>query len=217
MIGAIENAIEARLRAASDAGLLGYKYRTLETYPDNWDEYLTGQSALPAPGAWITFAGWRPIAAQPSFPRIMLQFGLVVMAENARNERATRQGDPFDPAKPGSYQMIEDAIALLAGQDLGLDIGALAIGSLSFVGRIAALKDRRVSMLALELRTEVGLAAVPPGALVDADVGDFRIFHANWDLPPFGNVDADPASSGVQLPADATADATDHVILEQDA
>ena len=37
-------------------------------------------------------------------------------------------------------------------------------------------------------------------------VGNFRTFHANWDIPPHGNVLA-------PLPADATADATDHVTI----
>lgn len=39
-----------------------------------------------------------------------------------------------------------------------------------------------------------------------AGVGEFRIFHANWDIPPFG---APPTS----LPADAEADATDHLVI----
>jgi len=38
------------------------------------------------------------------------------------------------------------------------------------------------------------------------EIGDFRTFHANWDIPPHGNVLA-------PLPADATADATDHVTI----
>ncbi len=42
----------------------------------------------------------------------------------------------------------------------------------------------------------------------DDDVGDFRIFHPNWDIPPHGNVLA-------PLPADATADATDHVLIPE--
>lgn len=37
-------------------------------------------------------------------------------------------------------------------------------------------------------------------------IGDFRTLHANWDIPPHGNVLA-------PLPADATADATDHVTI----
>lgn len=39
-------------------------------------------------------------------------------------------------------------------------------------------------------------------------VGDFRVFHANWDVPPHGNV-------LMPLPADDTADATDHVIIPE--
>ncbi|MBR0650375.1 hypothetical protein GXW78_11930 [Roseomonas terrae] len=39
-------------------------------------------------------------------------------------------------------------------------------------------------------------------------VGDFRIFHANWDIPPHGNVLA-------PLPADDTADATDHIVIPE--
>lgn len=38
---------------------------------------------------------------------------------------------------------------------------------------------------------------------------DFSIFHANWDVPPIGNVLRD-------IPADNTADATDHTFLPQE-
>jgi hypothetical protein len=47
----------------------------------------------------------------------------------------------------------------------------------------------------------------PIGSTVPADdpsIGEFRILHANWDVSPFGNVPPPP-------PADATADATDHI------
>jgi hypothetical protein len=42
-------------------------------------------------------------------------------------------------------------------------------------------------------------------AEADPSSGEFRIFHANWDVPPIGNVQP-------PTPADATADATDHVL-----
>lgn len=41
-----------------------------------------------------------------------------------------------------------------------------------------------------------------------ADVGWFRTLHANWDIPPHGNVQP-------PLPADAAADATDHVVIPE--
>ena len=201
MIGAIENRILARLREASEAGLLGYRYRTLETYPEDWDAYLKEKGPIVAPAAWVTFAGWgQPEQSNPL--RATGQFGLVVMAENARNETATRHGGPV-AGEPGSYQLIEDAVALLAGQDLGLEIGGIEIGSLRFVRKLEALNERKVSMLALELRTRF----VPTTPLLPDDgIGDFTTFHANWDVPAFAELGP--------LPADDRADATDHVTLE---
>ena len=46
------------------------------------------------------------------------------------------------------------------------------------------------------------------GAKSPANLGDFRTLHANWDIPPHGNV-------LMPLPADATADATDHVLIPE--
>lgn len=43
----------------------------------------------------------------------------------------------------------------------------------------------------------------------DPSIGDFRIFHLNWDIPPFGNVER-------TLPADESADVTDHIIIPGD-
>lgn len=39
--------------------------------------------------------------------------------------------------------------------------------------------------------------------------GDFRTFHANWDVPVYSDIEP-------PLPADAASDATDHVTLETD-
>lgn len=213
MIAAIENAMLARLKAASDADLLGYRFRSLDTYPEDWDEYLKDKDVVSAPAAWAVFAGARRIEGPNVLPIMQMTFGLVVMAENMRNETATRHGGPV-PAEPGSYQLAIDAILLLAGHDLGLAIGALELRSLRIVSRFPALKERKVSMLALELTTDVAIAAIGPGEGAD-DLPPFELFHANWDIRPFGNVDADPAAPGIQIPADATADATDDVHLEQ--
>lgn len=211
MIAAIENAILARLRAASDADVLGYKYRTLETYPAEWDVYLKDKGPIAAPAAWVTFAGWRRLPdSADQRPRVRLSFGLVVMAENARNETAQRHGGPI-VSEPGSYQLAEDAAALLGGHSLGLDIGGLAIGSLNIVGRLPAIKERPVSMLALELTSDVSAS---DGSFGEAALGDFETFHANWDIPPHGGIDADLVEPGIQIPDDDNADATDTVTLE---
>jgi phage gp37-like protein len=211
MIAAIENAITARLQAASDADILGYKYRTLETYPAEWDAYLKDKGPIPAPAGWVTFAGWRRVPdSADQRPRVRLSFGLVVMSENARNETAQRHGGPI-AAEPGSYQLAEDAVQLLAGRTLGLDMGGLVVGSLNIVGRLPAIRERPVSMLALELTTDV---LVADGSFGEEPLDDFETFHANWDIPPHGGIDAAPATPGIQIPDDAHADATDTVTLE---
>ncbi len=212
MIGAIENAILARLQAASDSGVLGYQYRTLTTYPEDWSEYLGAEiGKVRAPAAWATFAGWANAAAfdgsRPPF--LTAQFGLVLMAENVRNEQATRHGGAGGDAEPGSYQLLWDAAALLAGQVLDLDdISPLRIGAARFVTNAQALAKRKVSMIALQLATDIRLPESPSLA---ADLADFELFHSNWDVPAF-TLAGDPDT---ELPADPLADATDHLELEQ--
>lgn len=57
--------------------------------------------------------------------------------------------------------------------------------------------------VSLDLTTRHYESAIP----AEEAPGLFKIFHANWDIPEFGNVQP-------PLPADATADATDHVEME---
>lgn len=182
MIGTVENALLSRLRAASDGDVLGYRYASLETYPENWDAYLKDKVALRAPAAWVVFGGWGNPVGELSMPLLPATFGLVVMAENQRNEQATRHGDPADPRVPGSYQMIVDAVSLFAGHDLDLPIGALTIGACRHVRPPAALAERKVSMLALELRTTFQVSPASDGGAI----ADFTHFHTDWDIPPIG-------------------------------
>lgn len=217
MIAAIENAMLARLKAAGDAGVLGYKYATLDSYPANWDAYFK-EKTVRAPGAWVVFAGFSH-GEGIGFGglRVTARFGLVVMAENLRNETATRHGGPAG-AEPGSYQLIEDAIALLHGQDLGLSIDSLKVEACHFVRTQEIIKERKVSMLALELATQMSIQATEVGGVASTwpstiPIGDFSHFHADWDLPPFGGVDASTAP-GIQLPDPDHADAADDVQLE---
>src|SRR5205085_12183170 len=113
--------------------------------------------------------------------------------------------------EPGSYQLAEDGFLIRVDSDLGLQIGQFEFQSSRLVARFPALKERKVSMVALELTTDVQVSAQTPGE----ELPPFELFHANWDIPPHGNVDGDPDTPGIQIPADATADATDDVHLEQ--
>lgn len=212
VIGVIENAILAALRTASDAGVLGYKYASLETYPADWDVYLKENLGLiKAPAAWVVYRGWRNISVNAHDPLYEMNFFLVAMAENQRNDMATRHGDPVNPAIPGSFQMIWDAAALLSGRNFGDNIGAITVGVNKFVEAPAAFKDRKISMMAIELRT-----VVFGKSIFDAypDITDFSGVHIDWDVPPFGGIDAAPGTVGIQLPDPAHADASDDIDLE---
>jgi phage gp37-like protein len=216
MIAAIENAMLNSLRAAADANLLGYRWQTLTTYPDNWDEYLAEKADWRAPAAWAVFAGASELRAT-DIGRVRVgsaEFGLVVAAENLRNETETRHGGPV-AAEPGSYQLAMDALRLLAGSSLGLDIDLLRPVRIAQVRPFAALKQRRVSMFALQFRTGFEIA------LADAEVSDLSdlgAVHIDWDVPAFGRVDADLTAPGVQLPAPpsgpGSADAADHLTFD---
>lgn len=211
-IGEVENAILARLEAFATAGILGYQWGTLESYPVDWDEYFREKTQWKSPAAWVSFLGWgRASQLSSGRTRLAASFGLVVAADNKRNETATRHGGIA--GEPGSYQLLLDAVSVLSRATLGLDIDPLVVGQARGVRKPAALKDRNCSMFALQLDTFIEVPAL--GDPDESDTGDFEIFHANWDVPVFGNVDADPGTEGVQIPDDASADATDHVEVPQ--
>src|SRR3546814_18789138 len=90
-IAQIENAILARLKAFADAGVLGYTWGTLESYPVDWDEYFKEKTQWKSPAAWVSFLGWgQSDSLGPGTVRMAASFGLVVAAANKRNETAQR-------------------------------------------------------------------------------------------------------------------------------
>lgn len=199
MIGAIEDGILAVLKVASDDGRLGYDYRTLESFPDEFDAYLNEKGTLRTPGAWAVYlgtdqgddrgddAGWQGRS----------RFALIVAAQNQRNERQTRHGDGREV---GSYQLAIDAAQLLTRNALGLDLVApVAVTDIRPVARSQEMVRQGLSMMALQLE-----CVMPVGRDSD-DPGAFDVFHVDWDVPAFGNVHPDRDQS---LPA-ANPDAED--------
>src|SRR5690606_10086784 len=108
--------------------------------------------------------------------------------------------------EPGSYQLFLDAIGLLAGQTLGLDIDRIKITQAREVNRTAAMRKAKLSLYAIKLETAM---SVEPLTIGDGNLAPFETFHANWDIPPHGNV-------GPAIPDDGNADATDTIMLEGD-
>lgn len=210
MIAAVEKAMLARLAYAAERGAIPYRWPTLETYPEDWDQYFKNKGTLRTPAAWVVFGGFDKIEDSNDGPIATASFGLVVADTNLRDEEATRHGRTLAngaTTEPGSYRLMLDSAGLLAGQDLGLDMSELSLVEVAQVRSASQDALRRTSLWALRFTTRFTV----PFLEIDEDAADFTAFHANWDIRPFGNVDADPAKPGVQLPADATADATDHV------
>lgn len=210
MITAIEDQILARLRAGESR--LGYAWKTLESYPADWDRWLEEtKGQIKTPAAWTGFAGTRTIRTQADGSLwVDAVFGLTVMDRHQGDEKAQRRGGTGGTI--GTYQLLEDALALLAGWVPDDAYRPIEIGRVRHVGRLGA--EKRASMIAAELMNSFPLPTVPQD-LAEPAPALFEAFHANWDVPVFGGVDAAPGTPGIQLPADAQADATDHVELPQ--
>ena len=205
MIAAIENAILARLKDARE--LLGYAFRETISQPLETDE-ATAERAQQFPAAWTVFAGYKPVSVKGDDAKVRATFYVVVAAQHLGNESARRLG--VGESQPGAYQLAEDVVGLLLGQTLGLPIEPFKLGEL--VSLQSSLKAKRgVALFGQAFTTDFIIEARPP-----ADLEDFDVLHVNWDIPAFGGVDADPATAGVQLPADATADATSHIRLSEE-
>ncbi|MDB5432425.1 MAG: Mu-like prophage FluMu protein gp37 [Caulobacter sp.] len=208
MIGEIENAMLARLQAASDSDALGYRFKKLASLPIDFDERLA-EYVKDFPAAWSVFSGATLVESYSSgAAKVEGSFAIVVAATNLRNEAQARHGGAA--GEIGSYQLVSDAAGLLLGQELGLDIEAVAFRAITTLYSGKMIGERRASVLALEMTVRF-LISPAAGA---GDLNDFTTFHADWDVPPLGGIDADPATPGVQLPDEGHADASDTVTLE---
>lgn len=187
MIAETELAITAALKAASDAGQLAYPWRTLESYPEDFDSYLKERKVpLRVPAAWAVFlglaqgvdnqdddAGWTARG----------RFALVVAAQNLRGETETRHGGPDLAIEPGSYQLAEDAVRVLSQSDLGFLARPIDITGMRLVARSAEIRKQGLSLMALELECTMALARRPD----EGNPGDFEQLHVDWDVPEHGN------------------------------
>lgn len=182
MIAATELAILAALKAAADADVLGYDWRVLETFPDEFEEYLR-ETNIRTPGAWVVFlgmvdgqdngddAGWHGRA----------RFALVVAGQNLRNEQQSRHGDD---GNPGSYQLVIDAVRVLSRNPLApLDlVEPVTVRGARPVARSEQMRKQNLSLFALDLECRLPLGDFA------ADEEGFASLHIDWDVPVLGNV-----------------------------
>jgi len=198
IVAQIENAMGARLNAASKLGVLGYSLRAVESLPTDLDEFLSAE-IRDFPAAWTVFGGWRKLNDMGG-GEVLVEgtFHLVVGASNLRNEKAQRHGGA--PGEIGSYQLALDLPALLVAQDFGLPISALKLGACTPLYTGGDRKKRPVSLFAIAFTSEFMLSPRAPAEITVPPIGDFTTFAAGWDIPPHdGQADA---SSLITFPAE---------------
>lgn len=151
-IAAIEDAIKARIIAASESGELGYKLGAVATYDAEFDDLDSlAQVVRVMPAVWVTLARCgKPERKGADKWLVPVTMGVMVGARNVRNHEAARRGSRVEA---GAYRLLDDMWDLLVGQDLGLRIKAFAPGEtqLIFQRRVSA---QGISVLGLELHTE---------------------------------------------------------------
>jgi len=191
MIPAIENAILARIQAAP----LGYALKKLATYGGEFSDGID-RIVSDFPAVLIAYSGSTLLQEARSSYTFKATFGIICCATSLRNEKTARHGKP---GTVGSYQLITDMTALLSGQKLGLDITPLVPRAVRPLVNDKA-GAQLASVYAIDFETNFSL-----GATIATDLDDFETFHADWDVPGFGNVQ-------LPLPAEE-ADARDTVTL----
>lgn len=190
MIGDLEDAIIVRLDVAF-AGRL----REVDHKPAKFDAEELLRILSQAPAIYVAFLGWQRTERLPG--SVKATFGAYLVAANASGERARRRGDP---ATIGAYEM---AVLTAATLDRWVPAGA--------AGPIEVQSCENLYATAFEKagRTVYGLVCDVPVQIQDAwgvpqiDAGDasgappvtldnFITFHADQDIPPFGNVAKPP-------------------------
>lgn len=198
IIADIENGMIARIRAAMDAGVLGYKFKKLDTYGGEFSEGIE-KLVRSFPAALVVFSGATRISKTNNRTIFAARFGVLCCSQNLRSEQSARQGVD---GKPGSYKIALDIVQLLMFQKFGLEIAPLTPDAIT-----PLFNDKTEMQLASIYVVEFSTTFEVEGGVDGASLDDFETFHANWDVPAHGNVEP-------PLPADAAADATDHVTLE---
>ncbi len=191
MISAIENAMIGRINATA----LGYKLRKVATYAGEFEEAI-GNLVRDFPAVLLAFNGANLTKEGRLDFEMKGTFSVICCATSLRNEKTSRHGSD---GKVGSYQIIQDMLALFNGQTLGLEITPLVARSIQ-----PLMNDLSGTQLAsvYSINFETSFVLTPANT---AELGDFETWAPAWDIPLHGNVTP-------PLPAE-NADARDLVTL----
>ena len=180
----VELAIQERLRAASKQNVLGYALRAVDGLPVDIDDRL-GEYVNDFPAAWTVFGGWTVRTERSSGgSEGEARYSVICAAQSLRNEGAARFGAG---GEVGTYQMVADVVALLLGNDLGLDISPLTLGACQSLYSGAVQGKLKVSLFGVSFTTRMTIEAAPADVLQPHPLTDFTTFNAGWLAPAAGD------------------------------
>jgi phage gp37-like protein len=151
----IEDAIKARIIAASASGELGYRIKSVATYAGEFDDAASLAEVIRAlPGVWVVLDSCgKPERKGPDKWKVPVTFAVMVGARSARSAEAARKGvHTAHGFEPGSYRMMEDMLDLFLGQDLGLAMDPLMPGESVTVYQ-TRVASQGLSVLGIRLHT----------------------------------------------------------------
>jgi phage gp37-like protein len=178
MIGALEDAIICRLREAFDNRL-----KEVDHKPAKFDAEELLRVLSNAPAIYVAFLGFQRTERPPGSVRAT--YGAYMVAANASGERARRRGDE---ATIGAYEM-----AVLAAAKLERWVPEGAAGPIE----VQSCENLYATAFEKAGRTVYGLVCDVPVQIQDdwdvpTTLDNFITFHADQDIPPFGNVAKPP-------------------------
>jgi len=190
MIGALEDAIICRLREAFQG-----RVREVDHKPAKFDADELLRILTMAPAIYVAFLGWQRSARLPG--SVMTTFGVYLVASNASGERARRRGDE---ATIGAYEM---AVLTAATLDRWVPEGAASQIELQSCENLNASVFEKNGITVYGLVCDVPVQIQDGWGVPQIDAGDatgappsfldnFITFHADQDIPPFGNVATPP-------------------------
>jgi len=178
MIGALEDAIICRLKEAFDGRL-----KEVDHKPAKFDAEELLRVLSNAPAIYVAFLGFQRTERPPGSVRAT--YGAYMVAANASGERARRRGDE---ATIGAYEM-----AVLAAATLERWVPEGAAGPIE----VQSCENLYATAFEKAGRTVYGLVCDVPVQIQDdwdvpTTLDHFITFHADQDIPPFGNVAKPP-------------------------
>lgn len=200
VFAAVELAIQERLSAASKQGVLGYRLKAVDSLPVDIDERLNEYvNAFPA--AWTVFGGWTVRTERSSGgAEVEARYSVICAAQSLRNEGAARFGAG---SEVGTYQMVHDVVALILGNDLGLEISPMTLGPCQSLYSGPVQGKLKASLFGVSFTTRMTIEAAPADVLQPHPLTDFTTFNAGW-LAPGAGEDTPPLETRQSL---ETADA----------